>query len=85
MTTHKRFEITIETDRILILRRHRSMRAYCGQCGCQVDMMDEGEAAALSGTTGQVLRDLAQVRGWHLSEGQDGTALVCLNSLLRST
>jgi hypothetical protein len=85
MTAHKRFEITIETDRILILRRHRSMRAYCAKCGCEVDMMDEGEAGAVAGISGQALRDLAQVRGWHLSEGTDGTALVCLSSLLRST
>ena len=84
MTTHKRTEITVETDQVLIIRRRRSIRARCAQCGCEVDMVGPEEAGALAGMSGQTLRDSAHARGWHLSEGPNGTALVCIESLLKS-
>lgn len=46
MTTQSRTEITVETDRVLIIRR--SVRAWCRQCGREVDMLSLGEAEALT-------------------------------------
>ena len=84
MTAHKRTEITVETDRILIIRRHRTLRVWCPECGYEVDMVDQEEAEGLTGMSGQGLRDCVQARGWHLSEGEDGTRLICLESVLKS-
>lgn len=81
----KRTVISVETERVLIIRRRRSIRAWCAECGCEVDLVDETEAGALTGTPGAALRDRAQARGWHVSEDEDGTGFVCLQSLLRSS
>jgi len=84
MTAHKRTEITIETDQILIIRRRRALLVWCQQCGSQVDMVDLGEAEALTGVSGRVLRGCAEAGKWHVQEGQNGGPLVCLESLLKS-
>ena len=84
MTAHKRTEITVETDRVLIIRRRRSIRAWCQECGCEVDMVGLVEAQALVGMAGQALLDYAPARGWHVSEGQGKARLFCLESLLKA-
>jgi hypothetical protein len=84
MAARKRTEITVETDQVLVIRRRRSIRAWCRECACEVDMVGLAEAEVLTGMSAKVLRDRAQARRWHLSESSDGTALVCLESLLKS-
>jgi hypothetical protein len=84
MTAHKRTEITIETDQVLIIRRRRVVRLWCRECGCEVEMVGQEEAAALAGLLGKDLPDCAQPRGWHISQGQAGTGLICLESLLKT-
>ena len=74
----RRIAITIETNRVVIIRRRRVTRVWCPECGCEVNMVGLGEAEALTGESG---RDCAQARRWHLCEAQDGTRLVCLESL----
>jgi hypothetical protein len=83
MTTHKRTEITVETDRVLIIRRRRVLRAWCAECGCEVDVVGQEEAELLTGMR-QLSRDCAQARGWHLTQGPERSELVCLESLLKS-
>jgi hypothetical protein len=84
MTAHKRTEITVETDRVLIVRRRRALRVWCPECGGEADMVGLGEAEALTGVSGQALHDRAQACRWHLAEGPNGTPLICLESLLKS-
>ena len=84
MTGSKRTEITIETDQVVIIRRRHSSRAWCRECGSEVDMVGLGEVGALTGMSGQPLQDHAQGRGWHLFEGERETTLICLPSLLKS-
>ena len=84
MTAHNRVEITIETERLLIIRRRRTFRAWCQECGCEVDMVGVGEAEVPAGIAGPTLRDGAEARGWHIAQGRDGMELVCLVSLLKS-
>lgn len=81
MAVHKRTEITIETDRVLIIRRRRVLRAWCPECGREVDMVDPREAEAITVVTGSVLRECAR---WHIAQSQDGAGLICLDSLLKS-
>jgi hypothetical protein len=84
MRVHKRTEITVETERILTIRRRRSTRVWCSQCGFEVETMGQEEAAAFTGMSGQALRDSARAHNWHLSEGPDGAGLICLKSMLDS-
>jgi hypothetical protein len=84
MTVHKRTEVTVETDRVLIIRRRHSTRVWCGECAREVDMVGLADASVLTGITQQGMRHGAQARKWHFSEGQDGTPLICLESLLQS-
>jgi hypothetical protein len=80
MAVHKRTEITIETDRVLIIRRRRILRAWCPECGHEVEMVDPREAEAITAVRGLPLRDCAQ---WHVAQSQEGTGLICLDSLLK--
>jgi hypothetical protein len=80
MAVHKRTEITIETDRVLIIRRRRVLRAWCQECGHEVEMVDPREAEAITAVRGLPLRDCAQ---WHVAQSQEGTGLICLDSLLK--
>jgi len=84
VTAHKRTEITVETDRVLIIRRHRSIRARCTVCGCEVDMVGQGEAEVLTGISAQALSDGIVARKCHVYEGGDGALRICLESLLKS-
>jgi hypothetical protein len=99
MAAYKRTEITLETDRIWIIRRSRSRRAWCAECGREVDMVGLKEAETLSGMTqptlsqpltnqpltGQpMLPGCGDSGGWHWSQAADGSPLVCLESLVKS-
>ncbi len=84
MAAHKRTEITVETDRVLIIRRSRSIRGWCPACSCEVDMVGLREAEAVTGLTGQALRDCGRTGRWHVAQGPDGGWLICLESLRKS-
>ena len=79
----KTAQITLETDRVLIIRR-RSARAWCRGCAGYVDWVGVDEAKALSRTAQPMLQDCAKTEHWHYSQTEDGSELVCLESLLRS-
>ena len=80
---HRKTEITIETERVLIIRRSQSRRAWCGECGREVDIVGLAEAAMLTGAGQSLLRDSAEGRGWHVSEDRNGAISVCLDSVVK--
>jgi hypothetical protein len=84
VATRKRIEITIETDRVVIIRRNRPTRAQCQECGSEADMLDMTTAAELTGMTDQMLRDLVDAQELHLGQSPDGSLRICLESLLKS-
>jgi hypothetical protein len=84
MATRKRIEITIETDRVVILRRTRLTQGQCRECGCQADMVDITTASELTGMTDRMLRDLTDAQELHLGQSPDGSLRICLESLLKS-
>jgi hypothetical protein len=77
----KRTEIVIETDQILIIRRRGVMRAWCPECGGETEMGVVEEATGLGGMPEHVWRGMTRANGWHVVQGQDGTRLICLNSM----
>lgn len=82
--TYKRTEVTVETDRVVTVRRRLSLRAWCRECGRVVDAIGVEDAGTLCGMTQPMLRDEAEATGWHICEGWDGEMLICLDSVLKS-
>jgi len=78
MVTRKRIEITIETDRVVIIRRNRPTRAQCHECGSEADMLDMTTAAELTGMTDRTLRNLMDAQELHLGHSPDGSLRICL-------
>jgi hypothetical protein len=88
-TAHKRIQITIETERVLMIRRRASIRLWCQECGFEVDVVDLIQAQFLSGLDRPTLHQPALHAGvqaiqWHSLAGPDGAPLVCLESVLKS-
>ena len=85
ITVQKRTEITIETDQIVVIgKRHRSVRSWCQECRCEVEMIGLKEAEALTGTTQAMLSSGGGNPDWHWSQAEDGSPLLCLESVLKS-
>lgn len=76
-----RIQITVETHTVTIVRQRHAYRAWCRECGCEVDMVGLELAAFLMGLTQPLLRDSSETQRWHFSTGASGNSLVCLNSL----
>jgi hypothetical protein len=84
MTRHKRTEITIETERTLVIARRQSTRAWCRECGCDVyvihaEMLTVTSRPRLVNSMGG-----AATGKWHSFAGPDGKVLVCLESLMKA-
>jgi hypothetical protein len=98
-TAYKRTEITLETDRIWIVRNAHAKRGWCTECGREVDMVSLTEGEALSRpptseprgtaslpprTARPMLPGCGEQSGWHWSQASDGSPLICLESVLKS-
>ena len=78
----KRTEITIETERFLVIsrRRHKPM-LWCSECDNQVPMLTVVEAATAAGTTSFVISEMAEAGKLHLVVTLEGQHFICSNSL----
>jgi len=77
--TRKRMEVTVETNQVLIIRRRRSTRGWCEECGREMEIVSLEDAAAIAGISGPLLHDGVAQR-WHFSDREE--QWVCLESLL---
>lgn len=84
MSRKQRIEITVETDQILAIRRHRAP-AWRRQCAGQVEMLTEEEAVSAASVSLSTIHRRAEEGQLHLSETAEGRLFICLNSLLNST
>ncbi len=76
-------EITVETERLLVIRRrYQAVETWCGGCGGQAIMVRPDQAAAVSGRTLRSIFADIEGGGLHFQELPDGLLLICLNSLL---
>ena len=82
MTSKRRIRITIERDRVWIIRQCGSLsRSWCESCGTEVEFVSMEQAIALTGRTADEIRHSA------LGDKLDPTAAgedasICLRSLL---
>ncbi|MGA3092795.1 MAG: hypothetical protein ABSD75_29720 [Terriglobales bacterium] len=87
--TFRRTEITVETDRIWIIRKSQTTRGWCAECGREVDIVELKKAGVVPGKNPQALTAQPMLpgcgdsRGWHWSQGGDGSLRVCLESVVK--
>ena len=75
-------KITIESDSLFILRGWSSTRAWCPQCGADAEMIALENVGVVSNLDRPALEAWLNSGELHRSQAGDGSALVCLNSLL---
>ena len=80
--TTKRTEITIETDRILVLSKHKvSIVSWCRECRQQIKMVTVDEAAIIGGVSPRAIYRSVEAQAVHFLERADGLLLICPKSL----
>lgn len=73
--------ITIETERILIVARRQSQRAWCERCGGEVEFVPSQQARRVLDVAPEPPRPEHRTQ-FHVERARNGLA-VCLKSLLR--
>jgi hypothetical protein len=74
--------ITIETERLLVIRHGASLRDWCEGCASKVDMIPLESAAELGQVAAEAIQYLLDRQRLHLSKA-GGPVWICLNSLLK--
>lgn len=78
----RRVEITIQTDRLLIVRRSGSNTpAWCEACAGLTRMLTVDEAATVARSTSRAIYQRVEAAQLHFTESPAGSLLICLNSL----
>jgi hypothetical protein len=82
----RRIEITVETERVVLVRRRRekSVMLWCVACGAENFMLTMDQAAAFLGLSSMAVFRLAETGRLHWQETRAGSVLVCRNSLLQT-
>ena len=78
----KQTKITIETDSLLILRGRSSLRAWCDRCAAEVEMVALETTGVISNLEQPDLEEWLSSGELHRLQAANGSALICLNSLL---
>ena len=74
--------ITVETSSMMVLRAGGSMRAWCPQCAAEAEMVSLRSFGVISNLDRSALEEWLNSGHIHRNEAADGSATVCLNSLL---
>ena len=78
----KRTEITIESHRLLVVRRRGgAIWGPCAECGERVQMVTPNEAAAIAGVSVRTINRWVEMERVHFMETADGLLFLCVNSL----
>ena len=79
----KRTEITIETERSVVVRRRQGARPslWCNRCARTLPMLTIDVAARVASTTPLVIFRLAEAGRLHSAVTPEGRLFICSNSL----
>lgn len=80
MTTRRRTEIIIETERVIIVPSPTAP-LWCAACSLPVEMLTPQQAAALINVTPRTVYRWVEAQLLHFLEESDGQLLICRNSL----
>lgn len=79
----RRTEITVETERVMLVRRREtSVLARCEKCGKTVPMLLPEDAAILSGVSLRMVYRRLRAGEMHFREMPDGSLMICSESAL---
>lgn len=78
----KQTKITIESDSLLILQGRNSNRGWCRLCGAETEMIALQSIGVISNLDQRAFEQWLSSAQLHRSQAADGSALICLNSLL---
>lgn len=78
----KQTRLTFETDSLLIFQAGNSKRVWCPRCGAEVGMIAMQDTGVISNLEKSELEEWFNSGQLHRLQADDGTALICLNSLL---
>lgn len=79
--TRRRTEITVETERLLIIRGHKKAVAWCAACQQHREMLTIDEAALRVGVSSRAIFRWVESGTIHYTETADGLLLICPTSL----
>ena len=79
----KETKITIETDSLLILRGRSPLRAWCPDCGSEVEMISLDGVGVISNLPPPEVEAWIRSDHLHHTTAADGASLICLNSILK--
>jgi len=83
LKTVKRTELTIETERLVILSKRKvSMVSWCPECNQRVKMITVDEAASIAGVTSRTMYRWTDSEKLHFTETTEGRLLICRESLI---
>lgn len=75
-------EITIEKERVLLVRRRQtSAIEWCARCSDRVAMLPLDQAASVAGVSSRTIYRLVENGQLHFQDTPEGMLLVCLDSL----
>jgi len=78
----KRTEITIETERLLVISRRQDMaELWCSRCASTLPMLAIDVAARVAGTTPLVISGLAEAGKLHSAVTAEGLLFICSDAL----
>jgi hypothetical protein len=78
----KQVTIAIETSSLIVLNARSSGRMWCPRCGAEGEVLKLGPRKSQSDAGWETLEQLIARRNVHRQQAADGSALICLNSLL---
>ena len=74
-----RTEITLETDRLIVVSRPKKKR-WCSDCALYVEMMSIDDAALFVRVNSRTIFQWAEAGALHTSETAEGLLLICPHS-----
>lgn len=77
----KRTEITVETERLVVMRGHKRLIAWCVPCNQHREMLATDEAALAANVKSSTIFHWAESGRIHCTETPEGLLLICPNSL----
>jgi hypothetical protein len=81
VTKKRKTSISIETRRVLWLRKQRNCKLWCPECGEETSMLNIDDTARQAHISTRELCYWINGNRIHFTETSDGLLLVCLNGL----
>lgn len=75
-----KIKITLETKRLLMLRKSIKTKTWCAECNAETDFVNKGEINDIL----EKLDRKIETDKLHKMLAADGTILICLESLLKN-